>query len=505
MRRASEYNDNDDEKGENENSRDAVGLVPNTLAARRQSSSKGGLLLPIPSLERSDDISARPGAYEMRGCASDDIEQNSRSDNSNNNNDNSNNNVAHSPTEDTSSQDNDSSNAQDADSPTFVLAVAQRVDEAAEAEQRRYVQELEHRLDEIQSASTTAPPSPSSCNKKHMRRLLWAVVLVLIVLAVSLSLGIVIPDRNKKDDALNLSNAPSAAPTALILEESEKTCFSSALQLRTAVDQLFQKNRTLTSQIEQQYGLPIGIWCVGKVTDFSDLFSADRNPALATFNQDIGAWDMSSAVSTAAMFLGARQFHQDLKAWDLSQVTTMWSMFQNAANFNGDITTWNTSQVQNMWSMLEGATQFNQDLSRWDTRRVTFMGSLFRHATSFNGNISTWNVSAVDNMWSMLEGATSFNQDLSQWQVHAVDNMWSMFRDATAFNQDLSAWNVTAVESMWSMLKGASAFSQNMCPWGQLLRPSVSTYDMFADTACPVTDNPDWSQDPPGPFCWVCT
>jgi surface protein len=84
-----------------------------------------------------------------------------------------------------------------------------------------------------------------------------------------------------------------------------------------------------------------------------------------SFNQNIGGWDVSSAINMFAMFETATSFNQNIGAWDTSNVFTMQRMFDGASVFNQDIGNWDTSKVENMGGMFENATNFNQDLSGW--------------------------------------------------------------------------------------------------------------------------------------------
>ena len=42
-----------------------------------------------------------------------------------------------------------------------------------------------------------------------------------------------------------------------------------------------------------------------------------------SFNQSIGAWDVSSVTNTSYIFYGAIAFNQDISGWDVSNVVVM--------------------------------------------------------------------------------------------------------------------------------------------------------------------------------------
>ena len=110
--------------------------------------------------------------------------------------------------------------------------------------------------------------------------------------------------------------------------------------------------------VGQTYGWPMNSWCVGNVTDMSNLFYF-----MSTFNEDISGWDTSNVENMKWMFDRARSFNGDLSSWNTSSVIYMYCMFDGATSFNGDLSSWNTSNVTDMSWMFFGAISFNGDLS----------------------------------------------------------------------------------------------------------------------------------------------
>jgi surface protein len=71
-----------------------------------------------------------------------------------------------------------------------------------------------------------------------------------------------------------------------------------------------------------------------------ELFDAFENSNRASFNDDIGCWDVSSVTIMKYMFYSTAAFNQDIGGWDVSSVTDMFYMFGGATAFNQDISGW---------------------------------------------------------------------------------------------------------------------------------------------------------------------
>jgi surface protein len=66
------------------------------------------------------------------------------------------------------------------------------------------------------------------------------------------------------------------------------TCIQDTDELYDAVDMYLEDpTGALTAN---QYGHPIGTWCVNEVTDFSSVFSVERNELAADFDEDLSGW-----------------------------------------------------------------------------------------------------------------------------------------------------------------------------------------------------------------------
>jgi surface protein len=152
-------------------------------------------------------------------------------------------------------------------------------------------------------------------------------------------------------------------------------CIQDTDELYTAVD-MYLQDPTGASTADQ-YGHPIAAWCVSQIQNFSNVFSVERNLNALNFDEDISAWNISSAKTMYRMFAGASKFNHPLSSWHTASVTDMRYVFYGASAFNQPLADWNTRSVTTMFSMFESAASFNQNLSSWETSNVVDMSWMF--------------------------------------------------------------------------------------------------------------------------------
>lgn len=163
---------------------------------------------------------------------------------------------------------------------------------------------------------------------KHQRFKFAKLVILLAILVVVVTVPLVIRKQRLSDSST--STSPSGS----------KLCFASYDELESAVDDYLAGGGRLERSL-QQYGSPIGSWCVSKLQGgMDDLFSAERNPRAAEFNDPLYYWDVSNIVSMREMFKGATAFSQPLNMWNVTSVRNMISMFRGATSFRQDLCAW---------------------------------------------------------------------------------------------------------------------------------------------------------------------
>lgn len=119
---------------------------------------------------------------------------------------------------------------------------------------------------------------------------------------------------------------------------------TSTQELRDAVDSYLNGNVN---------GYPhINDWDVSEITDFSELFSADRNPLAADFNESLNKWDTRNARSMMRLFYKAKNFRKTIGRWNVAKVQSFYECFREAALFDEDLSSWNTGSATDMAGMV---------------------------------------------------------------------------------------------------------------------------------------------------------
>jgi len=185
---------------------------------------------------------------------------------------------------------------------------------------------------------------------------------------------------------------PMLSALEVIFESQYQLVVTTLAEMYNAVDDYLAGSLTV----------PINDWDVSLLKNFTAVFSSERNPAAAEFNEDLNRWDTSNA-------------------------ETMWGLFQNARAFNGNIAAWQTARVETMDLIFDGALSFNGDISRWQTGSVKRFYGAFRGASSFNSSIAGWDVSSAQTGERMFLNCESFNQALP-WNTSNMNSMRSMVR-----------------------------------------------------------------------------
>jgi len=90
-----------------------------------------------------------------------------------------------------------------------------------------------------------------------------------------------------------------------------------------------------SASAEARYG-HISTWDTSRVRDMGHLFSRDYR-GWSEFNEDISAWDTSSATTFTYMFYSASSFNRPISGWNVDKVTSMTDMFRGAEAFDQDL------------------------------------------------------------------------------------------------------------------------------------------------------------------------
>jgi surface protein len=287
-----------------------------------------------------------------------------------------------------------------------------------------------------------ARPEPKSDSKWY-----WGGVmaLLIIVLVVTTSL---LATRPGKSDSNDQDTASQPKPVEIVF-----AAFASTEELYDAVDEYLlalqisevgNETNTATAlaqiNVSLKYGFPIGTWDVSRLTNFSRVFDPDRSAVLEPFRF------LPENTST---------FNEDLGDWDVSNAVTMRGMFACAVNFRGyGLENWDVGRVQDFSYMMARAQAFEADVSAWNTSSATTMEAMMYETQVFNGNVTAWDVSNVESMAYMFSTALQFQGgDLRQWNVSKVRDMSELFGLNWAFTGNISTWDTSRVTTFFNMVR----------------------------------------------------
>ena len=169
--------------------------------------------------------------------------------------------------------------------------------------------------------------------------------------------------------------------------------FYSRLELIRAIDQFLID----PSSVPAVYGTEgIGRWDVSQISDFSHVFSAQRNENMIHMNEDLNGWNTSQAEKMDSMFLGAQSFQgKGVSGWDVSKVKSMVGMFESCTSFDQDLATWDTRRVEDFSFIFARSSFTGKGISEWLTSSAVNMSYAFFELQQMDSDFSTWDTSHV--------------------------------------------------------------------------------------------------------------
>jgi Mycoplasma protein of unknown function, DUF285 len=320
------------------------------------------------------------------------------------------------------------------------------------------------------------------------------------------------------------------------MSSTTASCFTTNSELRNAVLQYVQPgvSSDQNSELAIKYGFPIDRWCVGRVTDFSRVFTPPEDDDTGTlFNEDISSWDMSNATSLASMFEGAFAFDQDISSWNVSRVVSIDRMLYRAFAFNQNLCPWGarfndltainvtdafleTSCVDSGDPVLDLSTgivgplcndcsNLSQQTTATSDESVTDSptGSPSNLQIQFQPTSLPSTSRAldfdcfqdrVDLELALTEYLTDNGQDtavatrygwpINTWCVQNVSDFSRLFSpvnnlDKATFNEDVSGWDMSRAVSLESMFEGNTFFNQDISSWNLGLNTQTAARIFF--------------------------
>lgn len=117
---------------------------------------------------------------------------------------------------------------------------------------------------------------------------------------------------------------PSVTPT-LAPTWYPRLPFDTSQELLDAVNDYLQHGQNSTAA--QTYGYPIGSWDVSRIQDFTSLFDVLRNENAQDFDEDLSLWNVGQGVLFTNMFAGVATFNSNIGNWNMSSAQDCRLMF----------------------------------------------------------------------------------------------------------------------------------------------------------------------------------
>lgn len=312
--------------------------------------------------------------------------------------------------------------------------------------------------------SLLAPSSTTSTSNAPTEALLTPTVDPPVPAApiVSVATTTYIPTVVGTDSSTSMIGPPQLVEPTTVQVPTTK-CFESNDELRMAIHEWFNTNRSTTSNVSLLYGFPIGKWCVDAITNFTEIFK-DQTSFTGTEGDDISGWNVSSGVSFRNIFHNCYNFAGSLFLWDTSKAVDMSGMFYNCHIFQFDLYNFNTSACTDMSYMFYNAKQFSSALFNFNFASVTNMSYMLAGMESFNTNVYSWDTKSLIDVSGMFRDNILFNNSVFP-NTTLVTDMSYMFAGATAYTDpegSIYNWNTTNVRNMSHMFDGATSFSKSL-------------------------------------------
>jgi Mycoplasma protein of unknown function, DUF285 len=328
---------------------------------------------------------------------------------------------------------------------SHMVLTAQLADHMLDAIERQRVFDEAVRTisDQVIKAEVLEDDSPK--RRRRHRIVLFCLVVLITVLAVSLGL--------QYAKSSTIAAPPTMSPTRYVEGDD---IFQTTEELYDAVDAYRAAGTTVEfSDVVLRYG-PIGSWNVTALTNFSRVFDPTRTDTLSPLTI-ANEYDDDTNGNLPTTNFDFAQFNADLRVWDVSNAETMMGMFTRCDYFTGvGLEKWNVRKVRDFSYMFMGAVVFNGTVAEWDMRSAEQMEGMFYGTFQFNGNLLSWDVSRVVDMSYMFYYADAFvGNGVSEWNVSNVYSMESMFQSAYRFNGDVEAWDTRSLAAVSSMVRNS--------------------------------------------------